>query len=301
MLAAYQLNIRRMDFIAGSAGGAFGVIVGYPFDTVKVNIQSHNMYRGIWHCIHSTYKTEGVCGFYKGMTMPVIAVSLSFSVVFGTYRNVLQRLCKLRHGSPDARPAKCDIFLSGLTGGVAQVLLMSPADMVKVRLQCQRVANSSFSAKALKPKYHGPVHCLRTIAYEEGVLGLYKGAQALALRDGPFFATFLTTYNIICELLSTPGQTQPEWKVVLLAGGLSGMCGWCISTPMDLIKTRLQMDWIGERRYQGFFHCITDSVRSEGPGVFFKGLSLNCMRAIPVNMAVFSVYEITMHLLKHSA
>ncbi|XP_071355116.1 solute carrier family 25 member 47-B isoform X1 [Trachinotus anak] len=291
-------NIRIMDFIAGSAGGAFGVMVGYPFDTVKVNIQTQNIYRGIWHCVQSTYKNEGVCGFYKGMTMPVIAVSLSFSVAFGTYRNVLQYLCKLRHGTPEARPATCDIFLSGLTGGVTQVLLVSPADMVKVRLQCQRVAFSKLTREAPKPKYHGPIHCLRTIVCEEGALGLYKGAQALALRDGPFFATFLTSYHIICEQLTPPGLTEPEWKVVLLAGGLSGMCGWCVGTPMDLIKARLQMDWIGQRRYRGFLHCITDSVRSEGPGVFFKGLILNCTRAVPVNMAVFSSYEIVMRLLK---
>ncbi|KAG7224162.1 hypothetical protein INR49_019897 [Caranx melampygus] len=259
-----EAGSRREEALCSSSdlmlvfAGAFGVMVGYPFDTVKVY------------------------GFYKGMTMPVIAVSLSFSLAFGTSRNVLQYLCKLRHGSPEAQPDTCDIFLSGLAGGIAQVLLVSPADMVKVRLQCQRVAFSKCTAAtAPKPKYHGPIHCLRTIACEEGTLGLYKGAQALALRDGPFFATFLTSYHIICEQLTPPGRTDPEWRVVLLAGGLSGICGWCVGTPMDLIKARLQMDWIGQRRYRGFLHCITDSVRSEGPGVFFRGLSLNCMRAVP--------------------
>ena len=59
-----------------------------------------------------------------------------------------------------------------------------------------------------KPKYRGPIHCLVTIAREEGFLGLYKGAQALALRDGLSFATYFTTYNIICEQLSEPGQNQ---------------------------------------------------------------------------------------------
>lgn len=91
----------------------------------------------------------------------------------------------------------------------SQVLLVSPADMVKVRLQCQRVAFSKCAAAAPKPKYQGPIHCLRTIACEEGALGLYKGAQALALRDGPFFATFLTSYHIICEQLTPPERTEP--------------------------------------------------------------------------------------------
>jgi len=83
---------------------------------------------------------------------------------------------------------------------------MAPADIVKVRLQCQVVPTQ---AGCLKPKYRGPVHCLLTIAREEGVLGLYKGAQALALRDGPSFATYFTIYHVICEELSDPGQSRP--------------------------------------------------------------------------------------------
>lgn len=53
--------------------------------------------------------------------MPVTTVSVSSSVVFGVYRNVLQCLRQLRHGSQEAPSAKLDIFLSGLAGGVAQV------------------------------------------------------------------------------------------------------------------------------------------------------------------------------------
>ncbi|XP_056446334.1 solute carrier family 25 member 47-B isoform X1 [Gadus chalcogrammus] len=288
------------DFLAGSVGGAFGVAVGYPLDTVKVRIQTQHQYTGVWHCIRSTCKNEGAKGFYKGMSMPVTTVSLSSSVVFGTYRNILQILGQLRHRSVDARPAKLDIFLSGLAGGVAQVSVMSPADIVKVRLQCQGVPMQGHAAGSPRPKYRGPVHCLLTIAREEGVLGLYKGAQALALRDGPAFATYFTTYNVICEKLSPPGQTRPEWKVVLLAGGLSGTCGWFVGTPMDVIKARLQMDWMGERKYKGFFHCITDSVRTEGPGVLYKGLAINCVRAFPVNMSVFAMYEVVIRLLRPS-
>ena len=86
---------------------------------------------------------------------------------------------------------------------------MAPADIVKVRLQCQVVPTQALAAGSPKPKYRGPVHCLLTIAREEGVLGLYKGAQALALRDGPSFATYFTIYNVICEQLSGPGQTRP--------------------------------------------------------------------------------------------
>ncbi|XP_063039522.1 solute carrier family 25 member 47-B [Engraulis encrasicolus] len=284
-----------VDFIGGSVGGACGIAVGYPLDTVKVRLQTQRRYTGVWHCILSTGKEEGIRGFYKGMSMPVTTVSVSSSVVFGVYRNALKGFRQLRHAAPEAPPAKLEIFLSGMSGGVAQVSVMAPADIVKVRLQCQR---EKITEQQVKPKYRGPIHCLFTIAREEGVLGLYKGAGALALRDGPSFATYFLTYNTLCDWLTPDKQNKPEWKVILFAGGVSGMCGWCFGTPMDVIKARLQMDGLGKRRYRGFFHCILDSVRTEGPRVLFRGLSLNCIRAFPTNMSVFAMYELVVRLLR---
>ncbi|KAG7461200.1 hypothetical protein MATL_G00207530 [Megalops atlanticus] len=287
------------DFVAGSVGGAFGVAVGYPFDTVKVRIQTQRKFTGVWNCIRATCKTEGVHGFFKGMSVPVTTVSITSSVVFGTYRNCLQCLLQLHSGSSEAPPTKLDIFLAGLAGGVAQVLVMSPADTMKVRLQCQMEPRHAVAIQSA-PKYHGPMHCLFTIVREEGVLGLYRGAPALALRDGPSFATYFLTYSTLCEWLTPAGQKQPEWVAVMLAGGVAGVGGWAVGTPMDVIKARLQVDGMGKRKYNGFLHCITESVRQDGPGVFFKGLGLNCLRAFPVNMVVFFTYELLVGFLRTS-
>lgn len=89
-----------------------------------------------------------------------------------------------------------------------------------------------------------------------------------------------------------------EWAVILLAGGVSGMCGWAVGTPMDVIKARLQVDGVNTQRYRGFIHCITDSVKTEGVTVLFKGLSVNCIRAFPVNMTVFATYELVVRVLR---
>ncbi|XP_067310906.1 solute carrier family 25 member 47-B isoform X2 [Pseudorasbora parva] len=252
-----------------------------------VRLQTQTRHSGVWECVRRICRTEGVCGLYRGLSMPLSTVSISSSLVFGTYRNVLQFLHQLRHRSASDPHHKAHIFLSGFAGGVAQVLVMSPADMVKVRLQCQAEGR----------RYRGPLHCLLRIARDEGLLGLYKGSGALALRDGPSFATYFLTYNTICESLSAHSH-QPGWPVVLLAGGVSGMCGWAVGTPMDVIKARLQ---VSGRRYRGFFHCIAHSVRTEGLSVLFRGLSLNCIRAFPVNMAVFSSYELVLRFLRSAS
>ncbi|XP_039597827.1 solute carrier family 25 member 47-B isoform X1 [Polypterus senegalus] len=287
------------DFIAGSAGGALGVAVGYPLDTVKVRIQTQRSYKGVWHCIKSTYKTEKIGGFFKGMSMPVTTVSITSSVAFGTYRNCLQWIQQFRYGSTEVSPSKLDFFLSGLAAGAAQVMVMSPADIVKVRLQTQTQPYRSSNAAGIpKAKYRGPLHCMMTIAKEEGFFGLYKGASALILRDCPSFATYFLTYAVFCKLLTPTGQNHPEWAGVLVAGGCAGMCAWSLSTPMDVIKSRMQTDGITKKRYRGVIHCITDSVKNEGIKVFFKGLGLNCLRAFPVNMVVFATYELLLKILR---
>ncbi|KAM4013049.1 solute carrier family 25 member 47 isoform 1-T2 [Anomaloglossus baeobatrachus] len=287
------------DFIAGALGGACGVMVGYPLDTVKVRIQTQRSYTGIWHCICTTYKVEKASGFFKGMSMPISTVSVSSSIVFGVYRNCLHNLCKVKYGTPNVKPTKLDIFLSGYVAGGVQVLVSSPADMAKVRLQTQVSPHRSNLCSILtQPKYSGPVNCLLTIAKEEGFFGLYKGCFALMFRDCHSFATYFLSYAVFREWFVPVEESNSELLGVLLAGGLAGTVAWSIATPMDVIKSRLQVDGVTQRRYRGVIHCITDSVRQEGVTVLFKGLSLNCLRAFPVNMVVFLTYEAILKQIK---
>uniref|UniRef100_UPI0037E8531C solute carrier family 25 member 47-A n=1 Tax=Semicossyphus pulcher TaxID=241346 RepID=UPI0037E8531C len=283
------------DFVSGSFAGACGVAVGYPLDTVKVRIQTQKQFTGVWQCTVATFSKEGVHGFFKGMSLPLFTITMTSSVVFGTYRNCLQCLSQARGGGPNT---KLDVLLSGLAGGIAQISVMSPGDIVKVRLQCQTESKRG-GASMPKPKYHGPVHCLLSIIKEEGFKGLYRGVLPLILRDGPSYATYFLTYTTICEWLTDSGKTRPDWGGVMLAGGLAGMVGWTIGTPMDVIKARLQMDGAREtKRYRGFYHCVTETVRAEGVGVFFRSLGINCFRAFPVNMVVFFTYEVLTGLLR---
>ncbi|KAM8921295.1 solute carrier family 25 member 47 [Pelodytes ibericus] len=279
--------------------GACGVMVGYPLDTVKVRIQTQRNYNGIWHCIYSTYKVERMSGFFKGMSMPISTVSVSSSIVFGVYRNCLYQLCKLRYGTKNAKPSKFDIFLSGYAAGAVQVLVSSPADMAKVRLQTQVFPHHSNACSLVAgPKYTGPIHCILTIVREKGFFGLYKGCSALMFRDCHSFATYFLSYAIFREWFVPVEQGNKKLLGVLLSGGCAGVVAWGIATPMDVIKSRLQVDGVIQQKYRGVIHCITESVRQEGITVLFKGLSLNCLRAFPVNMVVFLTYEAILKQIK---
>lgn len=56
---------------AGTAGGIAVCIVGHPFDTLKVRLQSqpieNPIYKGLTDCCKKTYSQEGIGGFYKGV------------------------------------------------------------------------------------------------------------------------------------------------------------------------------------------------------------------------------------------
>ncbi|XP_036847495.2 solute carrier family 25 member 47 isoform X4 [Manis javanica] len=190
------------------------------------------------------------------------------------------------------------------------VFLTSPTEVAKVRLQTQTqqqrpsaswpsavpICAAPPQSPALAPKYRGPLHCLATVAREEGLRGLYKGSSALLFRDSHSFATYFLSYAILCEWLTPTGHSQPGVSGVLVAGGCAGVLAWAVATPMDVIKSRLQADGQGQQRYRGLLHCAVTSVREEGPRVLFKGLTLNCCRAFPVNMVVFVTYEAVLRL-----
>ncbi|XP_052639128.1 solute carrier family 25 member 47 isoform X3 [Harpia harpyja] len=200
-----------MDFVAGAIGGGLSTAVGYPLDTVKVRIQTERHYNGIWHCIQETYRTEKVWGFYKGVSASVFTVSVISSVSFGTYKNFLCTICKLRYGAADAKPSKLDVSLAGGAAGAVRVVLMTPSEVAKVRMQTQRNPHPSVASPqpVSKPKYRGSLHCLKVIAREEGFGGLYKGCSALLCRDCSSSAIYFLTYSALCDWLTPAGKNKP--------------------------------------------------------------------------------------------
>uniref|UniRef100_A0A8D0GU23 Solute carrier family 25 member 47 n=1 Tax=Sphenodon punctatus TaxID=8508 RepID=A0A8D0GU23_SPHPU len=261
-------------------------------------IQTERSYNGIWHCIQETYRTEKVPGFYKGMSMAVLTASLISSLSFGAYRNILHSICRIRYGTVSVKPSKLDVSLAGCATGAVRVVLMSPAEIAKVRLQTQKELHHSMTSSHLvsKPKYQGPMHCLSLIVKEEGLGGLYKGCSALLFRDCYSFATYFLTYSTFCDWLTPTGKNRPDIPAVLLSGGCAGVIAWGVATPMDVIKTRMQADGQGQLKYKGLIHCTRESIREEGGRILFKGLGLNCIRAFPANMMVFVTYEAVLRL-----
>ncbi|RZS22262.1 hypothetical protein BHM03_00055003 [Ensete ventricosum] len=66
------------------------------------------------------------------------------------------------------------------------------------------------------------------------------------------------------------GRTTPP-HVRALAGSLGGVVEACCLQPIDVIKTRLQLDRTGA--YRGIVHCGATAARTEGVRALWKGLT----------------------------
>ncbi|KAM9134399.1 solute carrier family 25 member 45 isoform 2-T3 [Pangshura tecta] len=280
------------EFVAGWISGAVGLALGHPVDTVKVRLQAQSGYRGILDCIIKTYHNETVLGFFKGMSFPLLSVALVNSVIFGAYSNALLYLSATHHHDRHANPPSyAHILTAGSFSGLIQAVVLAPVDLIKVRLQNQF---HPYGLKSLMgasgAQYRGPVHCGASIFHEEGVMGLFRGTWALVLRDVPTIAIYFLTYTSFCQAMTAQGQ-EPGQRTVLVAGGCAGTISWAFATPLDVIKTRLQMDGVKGVSYGGVWDCIRISVQREGPQVFLKGLTPNIIRSFPVNAVTFLSYE----------
>eukprot|EP00611_Tribonema_gayanum_P026434 TRINITY_DN629_c0_g1_i4.p1 TRINITY_DN629_c0_g1~~TRINITY_DN629_c0_g1_i4.p1 ORF type:complete len:157 (-),score=14.11 TRINITY_DN629_c0_g1_i4:1854-2324(-) len=74
-------------FAAGLTSGCAGILVGQPFDTVKVRLQtaSHGTYSGPLRCLRDTVHKEGVTALFKGLGPPLASAPIVNAIAFAAY------------------------------------------------------------------------------------------------------------------------------------------------------------------------------------------------------------------------
>lgn len=260
--------------------GCTGLLVGHPFDTIKVHMQTQDaknpQYRGSFHCLKTLIAKDSFRGLYRGMSSPMLGVSAINAIVFGVYGNV-QRISS----NPDSYMSH---FLAGSVAGLAQSLICSPMELAKTRLQVQ-------VDKIGVKKFNGPTQCLSYIYQCEGMRGIFRGLGATALRDVPGFSLYFLSYEFLMRLK----KTEPGIAYTLFAGGTAGAFSWVLTIPIDVVKSRLQTDGMngGSRMYNGMFDCFKKSYHNEGTAFLTRGLSSTLLRAFPMNAICFLVVSMT--------
>ncbi|XP_054781409.1 mitochondrial arginine transporter BAC2-like [Prosopis cineraria] len=281
------------EFVAGGVGGMAGVISGYPLDTLRIHQQNSNMPTSVFSLIKDVVSNEGLASLYRGMAAPLAAITFQNAMIFQTYA-VLSRAfdSSVSENSP---PSYRSVALAGLITGALQSTIVSPVELVKIRLQLQRKGQ-------LKESCEGPLSATRKIWKREGLRGIFRGFSITILRDAPSHGVYFWTYEYMREQLH-PGcrkTSQESLSTMLIAGGLAGVVSWIGSYPLDVIKTRLQAQTQSSLKYTGILDCVGQSVREEGHNVLWRGIGTTVGRAFIVNGAVFAAYEIAIRSLSNS-
>lgn len=183
--------------------------------------------------------------------------------------------------------------VSALAGFVAAGMAASnaefwslPLDTAKVRLQLQ--ANSA------TPKYKGMVHCVQTMALEEGPRSLWKGLAPGVLRQLVFASLRVGLYAPVRDFYHPQGGDIPLYKKIL-AGLTTGTIGISVANPTDVVKIRLQGEGHlppgAKRRYTGTLNAFATIAKEEGVRGLWKGIGPNIVRNSVISAAELATYD----------
>lgn len=185
--------------------------------------------------------------------------------------------------------------ITGCVAGASQTIICSPMELVKLRMQVQTNPTDIFhwsTAGGNGRVYSDPWDATKKIFKQGGIRGLFKGFELTLIREVPAFASYFATYEYICRFIVSNGGAGVTLNnlsplALCLAGGLSGIAAWVVTYPVDVIKSRIQVDGMfGKRTYSSILDCCRKSVlEPEGYGVYFKGLNSTLIRGFAVNAA----------------
>ncbi|PAA90480.1 hypothetical protein BOX15_Mlig029914g1, partial [Macrostomum lignano] len=269
-------------FSLGAIAGAIGATAVYPIDLVKTRMQNQRtstvgevLYRNSWDCFKKVIRFEGVFGLYRGLVPQLVGVAPEKAIKL-TMNDLVKD--QFRDKKTGFIPLWAEILAGGCAGG-SQVIFTNPLEIVKIRLQ---VAGEIATAQRVSA-----LHVIRDL----GFFGLYKGAKACFLRDIPFSAIYFTAYNHLkMRFADSEGYNNPG--SLLLAATLSGAPAAGLTTPADVIKTRLQVvARSGQTTYTGVFDAFGKILREEGPRAFWKGSMARVFRSSPQFGVTLLTYE----------
>jgi len=284
------------DLFAGAVGGVAQVMIGQPFDIVKVRLQTTSNYSNALDAATKIYKREGALAFYKGTLTPLVGIGACVSVQFGGFHEARRRFeayNEKNHGG-NKQLSYGQYYLAGATAGIANTVLSSPIEHVRIRLQTQPHGPNRI--------YNGPADCIKKLIRNGGGIGggLYRGTGVTLLREAQAYGFWFLTFEYLMtrEAKHHGREAIPAWKIALY-GGLAGEALWLASYPFDVVKSKLQSDGLQgiEKQYNGTIDCTKKTWAKEGMRGFWKGIGPTLLRAMPVSAGTFFVVENTMRLI----
>ncbi|XP_042015798.1 S-adenosylmethionine carrier 1, chloroplastic/mitochondrial-like [Salvia splendens] len=299
------------EFLWGAIAGAFGEGMMHPVDTIKTRMQSQAIFSGsknqksAMQMVRAVWATDGLAGLYRGIAPGVMGSLATGATYFGVIESTKNWMDETYPGVG----GHWAHFLAGAIGDTLGSIIYVPCEVMKQRMQVQGskkywtsvLVKEGSQEKLGMPTYGyypGMFQAGHSIWKEQGLRGLYAGYWSTLARDVPFAGLMVTFYEAF-KTMSQYGRqgifpnsdfhTNSTFEGLVL-GGLAGGLSAYLTTPLDVIKTRLQVQG-STIRYTGWLDAVYKVWHAEGVKGMFRGGVPRIAWYVPASALTFMAVE----------
>ncbi|XP_023883836.1 uncharacterized protein LOC112029784 isoform X1 [Quercus suber] len=306
-LADTDINWDRLDktkfHIIGAILFTAQTALLHPTAVVKTRMQvagsGLSRMRGISVFKH-ILKTDGIPGLYRGFGTSAVG-SLPGRVLALTSLEISKdMMLKYTEGLDMAESSRV-----GIANGVAGMMssLVSCAYYVPLDVICQRLMVQGLPGTTV---CNGPYDVVCKVIKAEGFRGMYRGFGLTALTQSPASALWWGAYgaaqHIIWRSLGYKDDMDKKPShiemvtVQATAGMVAGACSSVITTPIDTVKTRLQvMDNFGAGR-PSVLKTMRTLLKEDGWQGFYRGFGPRFLNMSLYGTTMIVTYELIKRL-----
>jgi len=207
----WRTHPHAVSLLAGAFAGMSAEAMLFPLDSAKTRVQSR---RGFWG-------SGGFRGIYRGFGTALGGSVPASALFFTTYETV--RIGVDRDASAAAPRYVATVWLASVLGELSAACIRVPVDMMKQRLQTGQKRGSPLRLQPSVLAASFQATAMRDVAQSSFQFPLYE-----CLKLGA--ATWMSL-----EVNQLPTTTSA------CCGSIAGLASAIVSTPFDLVKTRLNL------------------------------------------------------------
>ncbi|KAL8643657.1 MAG: hypothetical protein Q9226_008207, partial [Calogaya cf. arnoldii] len=302
---------------AEKLAGSIGKLIEYPFDTIKVRLQSQPhppYYTGPLDCFRQSLLAPegGLRSLYRGISAPLFGAAIETSSLFFSYRIAQTAVRALFPSLPQGEEENLPLGVLGACGAVSGAttsLLLTPIELVKCKLQYPVATTTGGNPPTYKSR--GPLTVIPSIFRNHGILGFWHGQLGTLIRETGGSAAWFGSYEGLKIMLrnhrfpqgeqrdTVTGEPPPlPFHYQLLAGASAGVAYNFCFFPADTIKSRMQTEELGTSLAHGknqvqstFWRSGAELWRQQGLRGMYRGCGITVARSAPSSAVIFAVYE----------
>mmetsp|Transcript_4651 Transcript_4651/g.6734 ORF Transcript_4651/g.6734 Transcript_4651/m.6734 type:complete len:288 (-) Transcript_4651:3072-3935(-) len=259
--------------IAGGFAGTSVDVALFPIDTIKTRLQSPQGFLA----------AGGFRGIYQGLGAAALGSAPGAALFFSVYESLKPRVLKTQQKLGIHNEAVSHMAAASC-GEMAACLVRVPTEVVKAKMQTGGGSLVDTIKYTIFQERHGPLGAFTG--------GLYRGFGITLMREIPFAIIQFPLYEKSKQLLSDWQQSPSTSVQGAMCGSASGAIAAALTTPLDVVKTRLMLGVDKEgKAYKHAIDVLQRTVAEEGSTALLIGIQPRVMWISIGGFVFFGAYE----------